>query len=336
MCRHGNRCDSAPELHSEDEDEQSSPAGVCRMCCGAPKQTPRGKPGKANVAQQQLRATGILTEDQQRCIAYVAIAILVLAVLCFAVVRGRGILKLLDQFQRWLRHQSHQRLLLLLWLLLPLDVLPIGHAMAKPVQIAIALVFDAVSATITLCVYVFLHTMVCYIIGRHCLRACVVQYVLEPKGGGSAAGGGSGRAVSKEAASGSAHADWRDWARALDRLCADGSPAALRLVILFRLVPLPELMGSYALSVTRISLSHYMLTACVEAVKSAAMSQYVALNIRAGTRAALHPGRVDWLTIGLLVSGILMLVLLLRALHTAVKREFQSAESATLVVHSQA
>ena len=329
MCRSAAK---AFDAMLSDEDEPPPPSsftassmfGSLAFCCSRSRPT-TGKKRSVAPASPTLPA-----QREERCTFGMCVCAGVCACLAFywLIAHGHGLLANLDKFQRWLRHQSHQRLLLLLWMLMPLDVLPIGHAIAKPVQIAIALVFDTFAASITLFIYVFTHTMACYVIGRHCLRGCVVQYVLNANASSSSSSTSLSPSASASLSSPGkgGETSWRDWARALDRLCSDGSPSALRLVILFRLVPLPELLGSYALSVTRISLPHYVLTAVVEAVKSSILTQYVALNIRAGTRAALHVGGTDWLTLVLLLVGIVLVVLLLRALHSAVKREFLKSD----------
>ena len=214
-------------------------------------------------------------------------------------------LDLTTVFPKWLEQQSELHIVLFLFALVLFDLVPvIGHAVAKPVQIALPLVVGFAHATVLLIVYVFTHTMLALVVGRRLVRDPTRRWI-EGK------------------------PDARRWMYAIDRAVTDPS-GGLRLVVLFRLAPLPEVLASYVLAVTSISVPHYLITAVVEALKSSALTLYIAFNIQQGSRAlGVDDG---WITIAMLLVAAAVLFAGTRALHAAVQRELSNASAANEVL----
>ena len=168
----------------------------------------------------------------------------------------------LSIFSSWLRRQRPEVIVLLLFGLMIVDVIPVvGHPFAKPIQLVLPFVFDAVPAALLLVTYVWSSCMLALFLGRQCFRVSLLRAL---------------------------EAEWPEAARyknALDRALGDPS-AGLRLVVLMRLAPIPEMLLSYLLAFTEVSTSSYAVAAMVEAVKSTLITFYIAFNIRQG-RAAL-------------------------------------------------
>ena len=249
-------------------------------------------------AAEAAKATGRCTCRIQRLIAG-----LVLLILLIVAIQET---QTLTDFRTWLKVQDGATIVLLLLVVLIVDVVPVvGHPIAKVVQLVLPFAFEPLQAGAMLVAYVFVYCMACFYLGRKWCRGPVNRLL---------------------------RAEWPEASRvkfALDRALSRSS-GRLRLVVLMRLMPLPEALASYLLSLTDVGLLEYTVASAVEAVKSTLITLYIAFNIQTGSAALLGGGdshEVDWgmllmlgLAAGLLVVGV-------RFLHQQIKRELDDAAS---------
>ena len=209
----------------------------------------------------------------------------------------------LIDFEKWLKIQDGATLGLLLVAMLIVDVVPvIGHPIAKVVQLVLPFAFEPLQAASLLVVYIFVYCMACFWLGRKCCRGPVNRLL---------------------------RAEWPEASRvkiALDRALSRSS-SRLRLVVLVRLLPLPEALASYLLSLTDVGLFEYAVGSVVESVKSTLITFYIVFNLRHGS-AALGRGQSHEIDIGavlMLVITAALLVVGVKHLHATVKRELDEA-----------
>ena len=255
-----------------------------------------------------LKPSDSSADEENRCCSLstlrkwsVPLFILVVVIIALAIIKR---LDLATRFPDWLGKQSEVHIVLFLCALVLLDLVPvIGHAVAKPVQIALPLVVGFAHATVLLLSYVFLHCVLSLIVGRRLVRGPVRRWI-ESK------------------------PDARRWMYAIDRAVTDPS-GGLKLICLFRLAPLPEVLLSYVLAVTTVSVPHYLIAAAVETLKSTALTLYIAFNIDQTHRAL----GVDngWITIVMLIAAGGVLFAGTRALHAAVQREINKGTAEEIV-----
>lgn len=170
-------------------------------------------------------------------VMFVAILIALFAVLVF-VRHGSTVLQAVQALPEFVRAQDQSTLLLIILAMPFLDAVPFaGHMVVKSVQLTLPFVFTLPTAFALLLCSIFASCMVAFYIGRRLLQAPVRRLV-------------------------AGHA----WSRALDDAMLHDS--GLRLAVLFRLAPLPEVLASYLLSVSAVRWSHYVVASMVEAFKS--------------------------------------------------------------------
>jgi len=192
---------------------------------------------------------------------------------------------------QWIRNQRITTLVAIVVVLLVCDIIPVVcHILVKPLQIALALTLDPRLAVGILVPFVFTSCMLTFGVGRLLLRDPVRRW-----------------------------AEGQELFHTID--LAMTRPQGLRLAVLWRFAPIPEVLASYTLSVTSVPVSHYAIAAAAEACKSTCLSFYAAMYVHEGSRALVRVAGIDWKSLVKLTVGALFVVLILHQLRAAVHRE---------------
>ena len=228
------------------------------------------------------------------CVLWTLLSMLLLR---FAVDDFDEIISWIQGLPQWVRERDKPTLLLLLAAIVFVDAIPaFGHLFAKAVQLALPFTFALPTAVGLLLCVIFSSCMFTFFVGRRLCHPFVRWLV-------------------------AGHA----WLGAIDSALLRGSHDGMRLAVLFRLLPLPEVLSSYLLSTTAVRVRDYAIASAAEAVKSTLITLYIDFNLQQGFHAFTQEGGVDWLTVGLLAGAAVVVSLLLRTLYTAIKAELLSA-----------
>ena len=244
------------------------------------------------------------SSDSSRCARVVLVLLLATLLAVLAALDHREALLKAWMWWRhdlptWVGAQDASTVLLLVGCTALVDtILVIGHLPTRVLQVALPTALGWQVASCLLFSSIFVSLMIEFAIGRCLCREPVLRLCQK-----------------------------HPWFAAIDRALLRDRDGC-RLVVLFRLAPIPEVLSSYLLSVTAVRTPDYAIGAVVEAVKATCLVLYVDANLAAGEQAVTRVGGVDW--VALLLLGVMasIFALVVRTLHLAIQQELERSAAA--------